>query len=134
MASGASIKVDAHEVTEALDELTGRESKAALQKAVKKAGNFLAQRARPNAPKHPRKMRNMTRARAAKRDKPGAVVSTRHRLSPIVQQGTVNRFTKSGAFRGRVEANPFIARTADQYDDQALGIAEKELASQLKID
>lgn len=134
MPQALTITVDAAEVTEALDELTGRESKAALQKATKKAGNFLAGKARPNAPKRPRKMRSATRARNAKRDKPGTVVSTRHRLSPIFQNGTVDRFTRSGAFRGRIEANPFIARTADQYGDAALDIAERELADQLAID
>jgi hypothetical protein len=127
------LKVDSKEVTEALDELTAKDTKGALQKAVKKAGNFLAGKARAEAPPHPRKLKRSVRARNAKRDKPGAVVSGRHRLSPIVQGGTKDRFTKSGAFRGRITANPFIARTADRYDDEALRIAEDELERQLEL-
>jgi hypothetical protein len=133
MAQGISITVDSKEVTEALEDLSSRDAKKSMQKAVKAGGNFLAQRARANAPSKPRRMKTMTRARNAKRDKPGAVVSTRHRLSPIFQQGTVPRFTKSGAFRGRIEANPFIARTADQYSDEALDIAERELSRLLEL-
>lgn len=127
------VRIDSREVTEALDELDGRQTKGALQKAVKKAGNFLAGKARPEAPPRPRKMRTNTRARNAKRDKPGAVVSTRHRLSPIFQHGTVDRFTKSGAFRGRITANPFISRTADRYQNEAMRIAEDELERQLEL-
>lgn len=75
----------------------------------------------------------MTRARAARRDKPGSVVSTRHRLSPIFQKGTVDRFTKSGAYRGRIQANPFIARTADQWGDEAHDVAVREIAKTLDL-
>ena len=128
-----TVKIDSREVTEALDELTGRESKGALQKAVKKAGNYLAGKARAEAPAKPRKLKRSIRARAAKRDKPGVVVSGRHRLSPIVQHGTQDRFTKSGAFRGRIRPNPFISRTADRYDDEALRVAEAELDRQLEL-
>ena len=128
-----TVKVDATEVIQALDDLADRDAKRTMQKATKQAGNFLAGKARPNAPPRPRKMRSATRARAAKRDKPGTVVSTRHRLSPIFQNGTVDRFTKSGAFRGRIQANPFIARTADQWGDEALTVAEREIAKALEL-
>lgn len=127
------VRIDSREVTEALDELSARDTKGALQKAVKKAGNFLAGKARPEAPPRPRKLRSSTRARNARRDKPGTVVSARHRLSPIFQNGTKDRFTKSGAFRGRITANPFISRTADRYDDEALRVAESELGKQLEL-
>src|SRR5688500_4016606 len=133
MVASIQVRVDSAEVTEALDDLTDRESRGALQKATKKAGNFLAGKARPEAPAHPRKLKRSVRARNAKRDKPGTVVSGRHRLSPIVQGGTKDRFTKSGGFRGRITANPFISRTADRYDDQALRIAEDELEKQLDL-
>ena len=133
MTANISISVDTDEVIAALDDLSSKDTKGALQKAVKKAGNYLAGKARPEAPRRPRKMRSNTRARNAKRDKPGAVVSTRHRLSPIFQHGTVPRFTKSGAFRGSIEANPFISRTADKYQDEALRVAERELESQLEL-
>ena len=128
-----TVKIDAREVIETLDDLADRDARKTMAKATKQAGNFLAGKARPEAPSRPRKMRTMTRARAAKRDKPGSVVSTRHRLSPIFQNGTVDRFTKSGAFRGRIRANPFIARTADQWGDEALDVAEREIAKALEL-
>lgn len=128
-----TIRVDSKEVTEALDDLGSRDTSKTLQKALKKSGNFLAAKARAEAPRKPRKLRSSVRARNAKRDKPGVVVSARHRLSPIVQHGTKDRFTKSGAFRGRITANPFISRTADRYDDAALDIAEQELSKQLDL-
>lgn len=127
------IKVDAHEVVDALEKIDPRDAKRTMQKAMKQAGNFLAGKARAESPPHPRKMRSKTRARNARRDKPGIVVSARHPLSPIVQYGTVERFTKSGAFRGRIEANPFITRTADQWSDEAVRIAEDELEKALDL-
>lgn len=133
MVAQISIRVDSSEVTEAFDELTSKESNSALQRATKKAGNYLAGKARSEAPPKPRRLRRTLRARNAKRDKPGTVVSAKHRLNPIVQQGTKDRFTRSGAFRGRTEANPFMARTADRYDRQALDIAEEELGDQLDL-
>ena len=131
--ANVTIKVDSSEVTKALDELSSKDTRSALQKAVKKAGTFLAAKAKAEAPKKPRKFRGMTKARNARRDKPGSVVSTRHRLSPIFQQGTKDRFTRSGAFRGKIQANPFIARTADRWGDAALDVAERELDHQLDL-
>ncbi len=128
-----TIRVDSKAVTDKLDELSAKDTRGAIQKSLKKAGNFLAGRARAEAPSRPRKLKSSVRARGAKRDKPGVVVSGRHRLSPIIQGGTVNRFTRSGAFRGRITANPFIARTADSYDEQALGMVEAELSKQLDL-
>lgn len=127
------VEVDSREVVQALDDLADRDAKRTMQKATKQAGNFLAGKARAEAPKRPRKMRSSTRARAAKRDRPGSVVSARHRLSPIFQHGTRDRFTKSGAFRGRIQANPFISRTADQWGDEALDVAEREIAKALDL-
>ena len=128
-----NIRVNSDEVLDALDALEPKDSNKKMKAALKKAGNYLAGKARPEAPPKPRRMRTMTRARNAKRDRPGSVVSTRHALSPIFQQGTVNRFTKSGAFRGRIEANPFIARTADQHGDEALDVAVREIAEALEL-
>jgi hypothetical protein len=128
-----SVKVDSKAVTEALDNLDPKATKSALQKGLKKSGNFLAGKARPEAPRRPKKLRSSTRARNAKRDKPGVVVSAKHRLNPIVQGGTKDRFTRSGAFRGRIQANPFISRTADRYDEEALRIAETELGKALDL-
>ena len=127
------VEVDADEVIRALDDLADRDATRTMQKATKQAGNFLAGKARAEAPRRPRKLRSSTRARAAKRDKPGSVVSARHRLSPIFQHGTRDRFTKLGAFRGRITANPFISRTADRYGNEALDVAEREIAKALEL-
>lgn len=127
------IRVDSKEVTDKLDELSAKDSRGAIQKSLKKAGNFLAGRARAEAPARPRKLKSSVRARNAKRDKPGVVVSGRHRLSPIIQHGTKDRYTKAGAYRGRIKPNPFITRTADRYDEQALRMVEDELGKQLDL-
>ena len=128
-----TVKVDAHEVIDALEDLEPRAAHKTVERALKKVGNFLAGKARAAAPSRPRKMKSKTRARNAKRDKPGSVVSARHALSPIVQHGTRDRFTRSGAFRGRIEANPFITRTADEWGDEALDKVDDEIAKALEL-
>ena len=128
------IRVDSAEVIEALDELDSRDTNKALQKAVKKAGNFVAGKARPEAPTRPRRYRSTIRARNAKRDKPGVVVSARHRLNVIIQGGTKDRYTKAGAYRGRIKANPFMTRVGDRYGDATLDVAERALSDELDLD
>ena len=130
---GLSISVDTGEVIRALDKLDPKASKSAVQKGLKKAGNFLAGKGRSEAPARPRKLKRSIRARNAKRDRPGVVVTARHPLNPIVQGGTRDRYTNSGAFRGRIEPNPFMKRVADRYDDEALRIAGDELENQLGL-
>lgn len=127
------IRVDASEVIATLDDLADRDATRTMQKATKKAGTFLARKARPEAPKKTGRLRKSVTTRAAKRDKPGSYVTARAPHRHLVQQGTANRFTKAGAFRGRMTANPFIARTADQYGDDALQIAEQEIAKALDL-
>lgn len=130
-----SIKVDDREVMEALDALADRDAKRALQKATKKAGTFLARKARPEVPLgKTRKLRKSITTRAAKRDKPGSYVTARAPHRHLVQLGTKDRFTKgSGAFRGRMTANPFIARTADRHGEEALDIAERAIGDALDL-
>ena len=127
------IRVDAKEVTDALDQLDSRDSSKALQKAVKKGGNYLAGKARPEAPIKPRRYKSTIRARNAKRDKPGVVVSARHRLNVIIQGGTKDRYTKSGAYRGRIRPNPFMTRVADRHGDAALDQAQRALDDVLDL-
>jgi len=127
------VRVDSSEVTEALDQLSDRDTRGALQRAMKKSGNFLAGKARPEAPPRPRKLKRTVRARNAKRDRPGVVVSAKHRLNVIVQHGTEDRYTRSGAYRGRIKPNPFITRTADRHGNEALDIAERELGNELNL-
>ena len=128
-----TISVDTGEVIRALDKLDPKGSKSAVQKGLKKAGNFLAGKGRAEAPSKPRRLKRTIRARSAKRDRPGVVVTARHNLNPIVQGGTRDRYTRSGAFRGRIEPNPFMKRVADRHDDEALRIAGNELENQLGL-
>ncbi len=128
-----TVKVDSSEVTAALDELDAKGTKQALQKATKKGATFLAQKARPEAPRKTGKLRKSVTARAAKRDKPGSFVTARAPHRHLVQQGTAARFNKSGAYRGRMTANPFIARTADRHGNAALDIAERALSDELDL-
>jgi hypothetical protein len=127
------IEVDDREVIRTLDELAARDATKALQNALKKSGNFLAGRARAEAPSKPRRLKRSIRARNAKRDRPGVVVSARHRLNAIVQHGTKDRYTRSGAYRGRIRPDPFITRTADRYGDEALDMAERAISAELEL-
>jgi hypothetical protein len=133
MVAGISISVDSREVVEALDKLSSRDTSKSLQRALKKGGNFLAGRTRAEAPGKPRRYKSKIRARNAKRDKPGVVVSAKHRLNVIIQGGTRDRYTRSGAYRGRIKANPFVTRTADRYGDEALDIAERAISDELDL-
>jgi len=133
MVAKLSITVDSREVIEALDRLAVRDTNKTLLAGLKKGGNFLAGKGRGEAPAKPRKLKRTVRARNAKRDKPGEVVSARHRLNVIVQHGTRDRYTRAGAYRGRIKPNPFITRTADRYGDQALDIAERAIGDELDL-
>jgi hypothetical protein len=127
------VKVDDREVMKALDKLDVKDANQTLIRGLKKAGNYLAGKARTEAPAHPRKLRSKLRARKARRDRPGIVVSAKHKLNPIIQEGTVQRHTKSGANRGRIKPNPFITRTADKYGDHAMDIAEDAIGKALDL-
>jgi hypothetical protein len=127
------VRIDDKEVLDALDDLSGRESSKALQTAVKKGGNYIAGKARPEAPLRPRRYRSTIRARAAKRDKPGVVVSAKHWLNVIIQGGTKDRYTRAGAYRGRIRPNPFMTRVADRHGNAALDQAERALDDALKL-
>ena len=128
-----TVRINDDEVLDALDRLDPRGSKRALQKATKKAGTFLARKARPEAPRKSGRLRKSVTTRAAKRDKPGSYVTARAPHRHLVQLGTRDRFNKSGAFRGRMPANPFIARTADNWGDQALDEARDDIVKALEL-
>lgn len=138
--SGFQVKVDASEVLEALDDLEDRSAKKVMGKATKKAATFLAGKVRGLAPvgrnrKPGRKpLKRSVSARAAKRDKPGAVVVIRAPHRHLVIRGTAERFTKSGASRGVMPANPFVDRAADMHGDAALDRAVNEIASALGLE
>lgn len=131
------IRVDAREVTEALDKLDSRQSAKALKAAVRKGGQFLKPKMKPEAPKASGMLRRKVGSRVKKsRGKDGFYAAVRS-FAPhhhLVVAGTRDRFTRSGAFRGRMPANPYVDRTADQWENAALDVAEQELANQLDLE
>lgn len=133
------IRVDADEVTRALDELDKRQTKTALNKALTAAAKFLKPLVKAAAPKGPTgNLRRQVRYKRVRRPKTadvGTVVTSFARHRHLVLQGTRDRFTKgSHAFRGRMPANPFIDRVANRYEEQAIRIAEAELIRQLDLE
>ena len=141
--SDVEIRVDSREVTEALDKLDGRQSGDAMKKAIRKGVQFLKPKMKSEAPKarkskNPGHLRKKVgyRVRKSKRYAGayyGAVRSfARHHH--LVVSGTNDRFTKSGAFRGRMPTNAYVDRTADRWENAALDVAERELANQLDLE
>lgn len=133
------IRVDADEVTRALDQLDARGSAKALKDAVRASGRYLKPKVKAAAPKGPTgNLRRKVGARVKRsRVEAGsyyAVVTSFARHRHLVISGTKNRFTKAGAFRGRMPANPFISRVADAHEDAAIRIAQDELARQLGLE
>ena len=132
------IRIDADEVTRALDKLDNRDSAKALKAAVRKGGQFLKPKVKAAAPKGPTgnlRKKVGTRVKKSRQHNGFYAVTTsfaRHRH--LVIEGTVDRFTKSGAFRGRMPANPFVSRVADQWEDAAIQVAQDELARQLDLE
>lgn len=132
------IKIDADEVTRALDNLDKRQSAKALKAAVRAGGKFLKPKVKAEAPKGATKnLSKKVGSRVKKGRQSGdyfAAVRSFARHHHLVVQGTGARFTKSGAFRGRMPANAYVDRVADQWEDAAIRVAEDELASQLDLD
>lgn len=132
------IRIDADEVTKALDKLDGPESKKALKAAVRKAGQFLKPKVKAAAPVGPTgNLRRKVGARVKQtrqRDGFYSVVTSFARHRHLVIQGTQDRYTSSGAFRGRMTPNPFVDRVADTWEDAAVRVAEQELAAQLDLE
>lgn len=52
-------------------------------------------------------------------------------IGHIIEYGTVNRKTKSGANRGAVKANPFMEKGLDQTKDQVLGRINNSIGNKL---
>jgi hypothetical protein len=69
----------------------------------------------------------------AKRQRPGAGVRVKARHRHLVIRGTRKRATKSGANRGVMPANPFVANVADQHGDHAADIAIEAIAKALDL-
>jgi hypothetical protein len=149
------IKVDAHEVTEALDQLDKRTSRSALQKATSAAGKYLKPRVRAEAAKVSSRMARATQAVKARRGTPASIVkfskvawfahfviggtrghSTAPRRGSGVQTFTdagTQKFSRGHQVRG-VRPNPIIARVAERDGGRALDVAEEEIVKVLKLD
>jgi HK97 gp10 family phage protein len=130
-----SIKVDASEVTEALDALDKKGSTKALKAAVKKSAMFLKPKVKAAAPKRTGNLRKRVGYRT-KKGRNGDYYSVVRSFAPhhhLVVEGTEDRFTRSGAFRGQMPSNSFVTQVANANEDQALRIAEEELARQLDL-
>lgn len=131
------IRVDADEVTKALDQLDKKGSAKALKAAVRKAGNYLKPKVKSAAPKRTGALQKSVKVKVKKSRQSGdvfAVVAPFARHRHLVLQGTKDRFTRNGAFRGQMPANPFVDRVADAHEAQAIRVAEQELARQLDLD
>jgi HK97 gp10 family phage protein len=133
------IRVDAKEVTEALDKLDSRESASALKKAVTAVAKFLKPKVKAEAPKGKTgKLRKGVKYRVKKsRRNSGEYYAAIRSFAPhhhLVVAGTKDRYTASAAYRGRMPANPYVDRTVDRYEQQALDIAEAELSRQLGLE
>ena len=135
--SNVEIRVDSREVTEALDRLDGRESAKALKAAVRKAGQFLKPKVKAEAPKASGMLRKKVGSRVKKSRRHDGWYAAVRSFAPhhhLVVAGTKDRFTKSGAFRGRMPTNGYVDRTADRWENAALDVAERELANQLDLE
>lgn len=132
------IRVDTREVTEALDKLDNRESGKALKGAIRKAGQFLKPKVKAEAPKGPTgNLRKKVGSRVRKSRRHNGFYAAVRSFAPhhhLVVQGTNDRFTKAGAFRGRMPQNAYVDRAADMWENAALDIAEDELARQLDLE
>lgn len=132
------IRIDADEVTRALDNLDKRQSTKAIKAAVKKGGQYLKPKVKAAAPVGPTgNLRKKVGSRVKKSRKDAnsyySVTTSFARHRHLVIDGTRDRFTKSGAFRGRMPANDFVARVADAHEEGAIHAAQEELLRQLDL-
>lgn len=137
LSSGLTIRIDAEEVTRALDNLDKRQSAKAMKAAVRAGGKYLKPKMKADAPVGPTgNLRKKVGSRVKKGRKSGdyfAAVRSFSRHHHLVVMGTRDRFTKSGAFRGRMPANDFVARVADAHEEGAIHAAQEELLRQLDL-
>ena len=154
-----TIKVDAKEVELALDKLDAKTNKRTIGKALAKGAKFLKPKVKAATPTGPGHfgyhLKNRVSAGAAKKNKPAAIVKYRSSREHFLIAGTKGHSTKpvrsgkSAVQTGRTggvqhfsrghqvtgaKANPIISRVANQYGDEAVDVAERELARSLGLD
>jgi transposase len=136
--SNLTITIDADEVTAALDKLDSRQSGEALKKAIRVAVKYLKPKVKAEAPKgktgNLRKKVGYKVKKSRKENGYYGAVRSFARHHHLVVAGTQARFTKAGAFRGRMPANGYVDRAADAHERTALDLAEAELVRQLGLE
>jgi hypothetical protein len=132
------IRVDASEVTKALDKLDSRQSGEAMKKAIRKGVQYLKPKVKLEAPKG--KTGNLRKGVKYKVKKSrkygGAYYGAVRSFAPhhhLVVAGSKPRYTNSGAYRGIMPANGYVDRAADKHEDAALALAEAELIRHLGL-
>lgn len=133
------IRVDASEVTKALDKLDSRQSGEAMKKSIRVGVKYLKPKLRAEAPKGKTgNLRKGVKYKVKKSRKfSGAYYGAVRSFAPhhhLVVAGTKARYTKAGAFRGVMPANGYVDRAADAHGDAALDLAEAELVRQLGLE
>lgn len=151
-----NIRVDDKAVLEAIDGLDRKMAKSKVQKALSAGAKFLKPKVKAATPTGPGHfgyhLKNRVSAGAAKRNKPAAIVKYRSAREHFTLLGTrahstvrvrsnkspIQKMPDGGYSSGHqvsgARANPVISRVADQYQDEALAVVERELARLLDLD
>lgn len=121
--------------------------KRTMQRATNASGKFLKPKVQAAAPKRREKLRKSISSTQAKRDRPATIVKARpkvayyrhmviggtrpHRIR-FPDQKAAGVSKEAGNIRHPgARANPFIERTARQYDDAAVEIATRHIQENL---
>lgn len=141
-----NITVNTKAVQAALDKLDPKGRKSAVLTGERAAAKFLKGKVKAAVPPQMKRMVRAVYQGTAKRDKPGAFVAIRGGKKGAaaaknrafyrhwVIGGTNERMTKgSHANRGRMTANPIIARVADANGNQAIDIAMDAITKALNL-
>ena len=137
--SDFDIQIDTRAVDAALAKIDVKANNKAILKGERAAAKFLkplVKKAAPVGPKsdgHSGSLRRSVAQFTAKRQKPGAGIRVKARHRHLVVRGTRKRSTKSGANRGVMPANPFVAQVADQHGDAAMNIAIRAISEDLDL-
>lgn len=140
-----SIRVNTKAVQVALDNLDPKANKSAILTGERAGAKYLKAMVKAAVPSQMKRMVRAVYQGTAKRDKPGAFVAIRGGKKGAaaatnrafyrhwVIGGTQQRTTKSGANRGRMTANPIIARVADANGNHAIDIAMDAITKALGL-
>lgn len=135
------------ELQRELDKMQPGPLKRTLQKGTNAGGKFLKPKVQAAAPRRTGRLRKSISSTQAKRDRPATIVKARPKIAyyrHMVIGGTKPhriRFPDQKAAgvpksHGNIEhpgskANPFITRTAEQFDDAAIKVAITTMTKEL---